>query len=152
MASSRSSPSVAVSSRCFSTWPGTGANNRRLDIGPVLHLDDAVGSKVTALVGRGLPRDFVDVAAALDQYSRDQLMTLAFVRDPGLRVVDFADAARALDGIPAEAFAPYGLGEAAVSRLRAQFADWPRDADSDDAGHRAHQQAHSRPHLSGPGS
>jgi len=121
----------------------------RLDVGPVLHLDDAVGSKVTALVGRGLPRDFIDVAAALDRYSREELMALAFVRDPGLRVADFTDAARALDDIPAEAFAPYGLDGAKVSRLRAQFADWPRDADSDETGHWAHQQAHSRPHLSG---
>lgn len=115
----------------------------RLDIGPVLHLDDAVGSKVTALAGRGLPRDFIDVAAALDRYSRDQLMTLAFVRDPGLRVADFTDAARALDGIPTEAFAPYGLDEAAVSTLRAQLADWPRDAHFDEAGHRAYEEAHS---------
>ena len=36
-----------------------------LDIGPVLHIDDAVGSKVTAMVGRGLPRDFIDVAGTL---------------------------------------------------------------------------------------
>ncbi len=35
-----------------------------LEVGPVLHLDDAVGSKVSAMVGRGLPRDFIDVAAA----------------------------------------------------------------------------------------
>jgi hypothetical protein len=34
----------------------------RLDIGPVLDIEDAVGSKVTALVGRGLPRDFIEHA------------------------------------------------------------------------------------------
>lgn len=39
-----------------------------LDIGPVLHLDDAVGAKVTALIGRGLARDYIDVAAALTRY------------------------------------------------------------------------------------
>ncbi|MBA3249942.1 MAG: hypothetical protein H0T66_06480 [Geodermatophilaceae bacterium] len=49
----------------------------------MLHIDDAVGSKVTALVGRGLPRDFIDVAATLARYSREQLMSLAFARDPG---------------------------------------------------------------------
>lgn len=122
---------------------------RGLAIDPVLHLDDAVGSKVTALVARGLPRDFIDVAAALDRYSRDQLMTLAFVRDPGLRVIDFTNAARALDAVPAEAFASYGLDEAAARRLRAKFADWPRDVHSDEAGHRAYARAHSRPHPSG---
>ena len=113
----------------------------RLDIGPVLHIDDAVGSKVTAMVGRGLPRDFIDVAATLGRYSREQLMTLAFARDPGLRVIDFTDAAAALDAVPAEAFAAYGLDEAAVTALRAQFALWPRDELSDEAGHRAHQAA-----------
>ncbi len=59
-----------------------------VEIGPVLHVDDAVGSKVTAMVGRGLPRDFIDVAAALERYDREQLMSLAFARDPGLRVID----------------------------------------------------------------
>ena len=117
----------------------------RLDIGPVLHLDDAVGSKVTAMVGRGLPRDFTDVAATFGRYSREQLMTLAFERDPGLRVVDFTDAALALDAVPAEAVAAYGLDEAAVTALRSQFAHWPRDSLSDEAGHRAYQAAHPPP-------
>ena len=118
----------------------------RLDIGPVLHIDDAVGSKVTAMVGRGLPRDFIDVAATLGRYSREQLMTLAFVRDPGLRVLDFTDAALALDAVPAEAFAAYGLDGAAVTALRSRFAHWPRDASFDEVGHRAHQAAHPPPH------
>lgn len=55
-----------------------------LDVGPVLHLDDAVGSKTTALLGRALPRDFIDIAAALDRYSRRQLLELAFSRDRAL--------------------------------------------------------------------
>jgi hypothetical protein len=54
-----------------------------LDIGPVLHLDDAVGAKVTALIGRGLARDYIDVAAALIRYPRRRLLELAFQRDPG---------------------------------------------------------------------
>jgi len=113
-----------------------------LDIGPVLHLDDAVGSKVTALVGRGLPRDFIDVAAALARYRREELMTLAFARDPGLRVRDFSDAARALDDIPADAFAAYGMDAAGIATMRAQFDDWPRDVSSDKVGQLAHEAAH----------
>ena len=113
-----------------------------LDIGPVLHVDDAVGSKVTAMVGRGLPRDFIDVAAALARYGREELMTLAFVRDPGLRVRDFTDAAHALDDIPADAFTAYGMDAAAIATMRARFDDWPRDVASDIAGHRAHDAAH----------
>jgi hypothetical protein len=37
----------------------------QLDIGPVLHPDDAVANKLTALFGRTAPRDYVDVHAAL---------------------------------------------------------------------------------------
>lgn len=114
-----------------------------LDIGLVLHVDDAVGSKVTAMVGRGLPRDFIDVAAALARYSREELMALAFVRDPGLRVIDFTAAATALDGIPVAAFAPYGLDESAVDALRTRFADWSRDERSDIAGHRTYDATHA---------
>ena len=52
-------------------------------------------------------------------------MTLAFVRDPGLRVLDFIQAAQALDAVPADAFAAYGLDASAVTRVREKFADWP---------------------------
>lgn len=72
-------------------------------------------------------------------------MALAFVRDPGLRVLDFIHAAQALDAVPADAFAAYGLNASAVTRVREQFADWPRDSQSDEAGHRAHEEAHSPP-------
>ena len=44
-----------------------------LGVGPVLHLDDAVGSKTIALLGRALARDFIDVAAALNRYTRRRL-------------------------------------------------------------------------------
>jgi len=37
----------------------------QLAIGPVLHADDAVANKVCALFGRALPRDFLDVDAAI---------------------------------------------------------------------------------------
>lgn len=37
----------------------------QLDIGPVLHADDAIANKVCALFGRALPRDFLDVDAAI---------------------------------------------------------------------------------------
>ena len=91
--------------RDWRQWPPVG-----LEVGPVLHIDDAVGSKVAALVGRGLPRDCIDVAASLGRYGRPQLMRLAFIRDPGLRVEDFASAARRLDHLPADMFAVHGTG------------------------------------------
>jgi len=67
------------------------------DLGPVLTSEDLIASKTAALVARALPRDFVDIAAALTTHTREQLLHAAFTRDPGLRVEDFTTAAAVLD-------------------------------------------------------
>jgi hypothetical protein len=56
-----------------------------LDIGPVLHPDDAVGNKMSALYGRALARDFLDIHAVLasGRYSTEQLLQLAEGATPG---------------------------------------------------------------------
>jgi len=115
-----------------------------LDIGPVLHLDDAVASKVTALLGRGLARDYIDVAAALDhdRYPRRRLLQLAFMRDPGLRVLDVALAAQRLDQLPDSRFVRYKLDPDQVRNVRARFSDWPRDSGADQSAQAAHDAAH----------
>jgi hypothetical protein len=115
--------------RDWRRWPPV-----QLEVGPVLHLEDAVGSKTTALVTRREPRDFIDIAAALDRYDRAELMRLTFTRDRGLRVVDFADTARRLDQFTTIDFAEYDFDEAALDALRARFADWPRHEDDDHEG------------------
>jgi Nucleotidyl transferase AbiEii toxin, Type IV TA system len=97
-----------------------------MDIGPVLDLEDVVGSKVCALASRVEPRDYVDTAAALERYTVDQLIAYAKRLDPGLTDRDFADAGRQLDRMPDGLFARYGLDAAAVGRLRERFAAWPR--------------------------
>ena len=97
-----------------------------MDIGPVLDLEDVVGSKVCALASRVEPRDYVDTAAALERYTVDQLIAYARRLDPGLTDQDFADAGRQLDKMPDGLFARYGLDAAAVGRLRKRFAAWPR--------------------------
>jgi len=53
-----------------------------LDIGPVLHPDDAVANKMAALYGRALPRDFLDIDAVLQsgRYTREDLLRLAEAR------------------------------------------------------------------------
>jgi hypothetical protein len=101
------------------------------ELGPVLALDDAVGSKVTAMIGRGLPRDYIDVGAALSRYDRADLIILAFSRDPGLRVIDLGEAMARLDGLGGKRFADYGLDAAAVGQLRTRFAHWPRTGETD---------------------
>jgi hypothetical protein len=97
-----------------------------MDLGPVLDLDDVVGSKVCALAGRAELRDFVDTAAALGRYTVAELIGLARRLDPGLTDAEFGDAGRRLDRIRDEQFARYGLGKRDVTRLRKRMAGWPR--------------------------
>lgn len=113
-----------------------------LEIGPVLHLEDAVGSKVTALLGRGLPRDYIDVAASLSRFSRLRLLELAFQRDPGLRADDVALAMVRLDRLGDEPFQLYGLRPEDVNALRQRFEDWPRKTVVDEEARAAHQRQH----------
>ena len=67
-----------------------------MDIGPVLDLQDVLGSKVCALASRVEPRDYADTAAALERYRPAQLIGFAKRLDPGLTDRDFADAGLAL--------------------------------------------------------
>lgn len=129
----RRSPTFA---RLDVTDPGNGANApielgvdwRRflpadLDIGPVLHADDAVANKVCALFGRGELRDYVDVDAIVGsgRYSVESLLALAADHDPGFDTAMFADALRAVRRFAPTAFATYGLSpddaEALVARV-----------------------------------
>lgn len=113
----------------------------RMQIGPVLHVDDAVASKVTAMIGRGLPRDYIDVAA-LSRYDRSDLLRLAFHRDPGIRVIDVALSMQLLDRLPDAPFADYGLTHDDVLQVRRSFEDWPRDLEQDQAGRSVHAEVH----------
>lgn len=96
-------------------------------VGPVLHLDDVIGSKVCALGTRAMVRDYIDVAASLRRgYDRARLIELAHEHDPSLAEDDLAFAMRRLDAMPDAAFAPYHLTDVAVAELRDCFAEWPR--------------------------
>ena len=100
----------------------------QLDVGPVLHPDDAVVNKVCALFGRALPRDFLDVDAMLmsDRYTREQLLELAAAADRGFDLLIFADALGALTLITDAAFAEYGTDPRAIADMRRRFAEWRR--------------------------
>lgn len=99
-----------------------------MDIGPVLDLEDVVGGKVCALASRVEPRDYADVAAALERYSPAQLIGFARRLDPGLTGQDFADAGLRLDRMDDRVFAGIGLSRRDVARLRERLAAWPRSA------------------------
>lgn len=97
-----------------------------LDIGPVLHPDDAVTNKVCALYGRALARDFLDVDAIVEsgRYSREQLLRFAEAADPGFDRAMFALALGALTQITDTAFADYGTPSDEVAALRRRFGQW----------------------------
>jgi hypothetical protein len=98
-----------------------------MDVGPVLHLDDVVGSKVAAMVTRANARDFIDVAAAHVRYTRADLVRLALKADPAITPEEFVDAILRLDRLDDAIFTDlYGLTPPAIEDLRARFADWPR--------------------------
>jgi Nucleotidyl transferase AbiEii toxin, Type IV TA system len=99
-----------------------------MDVGPVLHLEDAAGNKVCALVSRVEPRDYVDTAALLGRWNSARLIGFARRLDPGLKDREYAAAAQRLDRMPDEKFTPFGLTGQAVAALRERFAAWPRDA------------------------
>ncbi|MFE9575932.1 nucleotidyl transferase AbiEii/AbiGii toxin family protein [Nocardia sp. NPDC006044] len=103
-----------------------------LDIGPVLHPDDAVANKMCALYGRALPRDFLDIDATITSghYSRDRLLVLAKESDSGFDPHMFADALGALSQITDDAFAEYGTSSDLVAAMRRRFADWRRELGS----------------------
>jgi len=98
----------------------------QLDIGPVLHSDDAVANKVCALFGRALPRDFLDVDAAITSghYTREQLLSLAAEADHGFDRLLFADALGALTQITDAAFAEYRTDSRLIAAMRHRFAQW----------------------------
>lgn len=100
----------------------------QLDVGPVLHPDDAVANKVCALFGRALPRDFLDVDATLmsGRYTREQLLELAAAADHGFDPLIFADALGALTQITDAAFTEYGTDPHAIAEMRHRFAEWRR--------------------------
>jgi hypothetical protein len=97
-----------------------------LDIGPVLHVDDLAASKVAALISRREVRDYIDVAAALNRYSLNELLDLAHQHDPGLEPDDITEVGHHLDRLDDRLFARYGLAPDQLAALRASFAVWPR--------------------------
>jgi hypothetical protein len=97
-----------------------------MEVGPVLDLEDVIGGKVCALASRVEPRDYVDTAAALERYTREQIIGFARRLDPGLTDRDFAEAAARLDEWGDGVFASFGLGPDEVAELRKRFAAWPR--------------------------
>jgi len=106
-----------------------------MDVGPVLHIDDVLGGKMSALFTRAEPRDFLDVDAALatGRYTREQLLELAERADAGFDRRVLADLFALLQRYPDRRFAAYGADPAHIAGMRERFAQWREEllADKD---------------------
>lgn len=97
-----------------------------LDIGPVLHPDDAAAGKMDALFNRWAPRDFLDVFSIhlSGRYDQRQLVALLMEHNPGFDQAMFAESLRFLARIPDREFETYGVDKEYVAAMRAHFAEW----------------------------
>jgi nucleotidyltransferase AbiEii toxin of type IV toxin-antitoxin system len=100
-----------------------------LEIGPVLHPDDAVGGKMDALFNRWAPRDFLDIDAILasGRYTRERLLEIAVEHNPGFDRPLFAETLSYLRRIRDRDFTPYGVTESQIAAMRKRFAEWEHE-------------------------
>lgn len=102
-----------------------------LEIGAVLHPDDAVANKLAALYGRAADRDYVDVdvdaVLRSGRYSSTELLHLAREADPGFDQAMFVQALLAADRVPDQAFERHGLTPAQVAELRQRLRAWAQE-------------------------
>ncbi|MEV8534677.1 nucleotidyl transferase AbiEii/AbiGii toxin family protein [Streptomyces sp. NPDC051211] len=98
------------------------------EYGPVLALDDTIGTKVRALADRGAVRDLIDVHAASRLRSDADLERLGerHGRD-AFSLDDLRDRLTGADWYDDEEFAAYGLDEAAISDIRGWAQRWATD-------------------------
>jgi hypothetical protein len=98
----------------------------QMDIGPVLHPDDVVAGKMSALFTRAEPRDFLDVDAAVTsgRYTRQRLCELAEEADAGFDRHILADLFAMLERYPDKRFAFYGADADHLNAMRTRFAHW----------------------------
>lgn len=96
--------------------------------GPVLGLDDVIGTKVRALADRAAPRDFVDVRAAAHDHTIADLEMLGERHGRGqFRLDDLRDRLGTAQWIDDEEFEAYGLSADQISELRQWAQEWVSD-------------------------
>ncbi|MFG1914225.1 nucleotidyl transferase AbiEii/AbiGii toxin family protein [Micromonospora sp. NPDC048898] len=104
-----------------------------MDIGPVLHADDVVAGKMSALYTRAEPRDFLDIDAAFvsSRYTRTRLCELAEQSDAGFDRRILADLFGMLERYPDRRFTAYGAAPADIHEMRKRFAQWRDELTTD---------------------
>src|ERR1700730_15655531 len=97
--------------------------------GPVLALDDVIGTKVRALAGRGLPRDLIDIHAASQLCSNIELESLGrrHAWDEQFSLSELKARLEGAEWYDDQAFAEYGLSAEQITDLRRWAQSWASD-------------------------
>ncbi|MGW5234175.1 nucleotidyl transferase AbiEii/AbiGii toxin family protein [Streptomyces nodosus] len=96
--------------------------------GPVLSLDDVIGTKVRALADRGTVRDLIDVQAASRHRSTADLETLGRRRaHDEFSLEDLHDRLTGADWYEDEDYAAYGLTSQQIQELKTWALEWAED-------------------------
>jgi len=96
--------------------------------GPVLSLDDVIGTKVRALADRGTVRDLIDVQAASRHRSTADLESLGRRRaHDEFSLEDLLDRLTGADWYEDEDYAAYGLTSRQIEELKAWALEWAED-------------------------
>ncbi|MFI2452576.1 nucleotidyl transferase AbiEii/AbiGii toxin family protein [Streptomyces sp. NPDC019539] len=96
--------------------------------GPVLSLDDVIGTKVRALADRGTVRDFIDVqAASRPPLHRRPRIPRAPSRPRRVQPRDLRDRLIGADWYEDEDYAAYGLTSRQIEELKAWALEWAED-------------------------
>ncbi|WP_086797214.1 nucleotidyl transferase AbiEii/AbiGii toxin family protein [Streptomyces caniscabiei] len=96
--------------------------------GPVLSLDDVIGTKVRALADRGTVRDLIDVQAASRHRSTADLESLGRRRaHDEFSLADLYDRLIGADWYEDEDYAAYGLTSQQIEELKMWALEWSED-------------------------
>ncbi|MFC7929222.1 nucleotidyl transferase AbiEii/AbiGii toxin family protein [Streptomyces cinereoruber] len=96
--------------------------------GPVLSLDDVIGTKVRALADRGTVRDLIDVQAASRHRSTADLESLGRRRaHDEFSLEDLRDRLIGADWYEDEDYTAYGLSSGQIEELKAWALEWAED-------------------------
>jgi hypothetical protein len=95
-----------------------------LELGAVLHLDDLAADKVFALWRRAEVRDYIDVVALLQRFTKERLLELAAEKDAGFTRSTFRDALGAIRRFDPEDWTATGIGASAIRHTQQTIAHW----------------------------
>ncbi len=98
----------------------------RLEVGPVLSVEDAVGNKVSAVYSRGEPRDYLDVDAIRrwGRFTDEELVRAAALRDAGFEVSLFSQQLAAVRRVTPLDVERYGVSAEQLEAVKTRCMQW----------------------------